>query len=315
MEILKDKYTWLALMVIVLGGGYLLQESSSSVHENAPEEMVQTEDANSGKRTPLRDLEIIEGRLSQDVLNDGENQNLWGLLNQYNKKPNEVIDRSNAKQMLPLGQTVISDLLKCLDVDFCGMEKDSEEDPYFDPTGTVAHRTIERSLELMIAATKVDPELQADLNVALLERVADIPSERIQSLVTELLPEGIALNSNGNSGDLNEKQDEIKKVEAALEKSTTGKARTSLLIKLSKDKKTDREELVSMLKKTFSEADVYTVVNVVENLKSMNLSEDELAKTTVYLCRFKIDEYEHNWKAVKKNVEKVFPEFTKVCNE
>lgn len=308
MEILKDKYTWIALVAIILGGGYLLQESSGQSESDSSEEIVQLEETSSAKRTPMRDLEIIEGRLSQEILADSENQNLWSALNQYNKKANEVINRSNAKQMLPMGQVVISDLLKCLDVDFCGMERDNEEDPYFDPTGTVAHKTIERTLELMIAATIVEPELKADLNLTLLERVADIPSERIQSLVTELLPDGVAL-------DVTEKKDEVKKIEAALEKTTTGKARTSLLQKLAKDKKTDRGELVSMLQKTFSESDVYTVVNVVENLKSLNLSEDELAKTTVYLCRFKIDEYEHNWKAVKKNVEKVFPEFSKVCNE
>ncbi len=309
MEILKDKYTWIALAVIFLGGGYLLQESSSITNEG----LTTNENGKAVKekvlsKSPERDLEIIEGRLSSGILKEGDNQNLWSALNQYGKKPNEVIDRSNAKEMLPFGQTVIGDLLKCLDVDFCGMEKDSEDDPYFDPTGTVAHKTIERSLELMIQASKLQPELKAELNIDLLGRVSEIPSERIQSLVTELLPDESVIATL-------DKQDEIKKVESALEKNTTGKARTSLLLKISKDKKVDREELVSMLKRTFTESDVYTVVNVLENLKGMNLSDDELAKTTVYLCRFKIDEYEHNWKAVKKNVEKVFPEFNKVCNE
>lgn len=310
MNFLKDKYTLIAILLVVLGGVYLLQDSSSSNLENTGSEVIANDSSNDLQKSPEKDLEILEGRLSQGVLEDAENQNLWGLMNQYNKKPNEVINRSNAKQMIPLGQTVISDLLKCIDVDFCGMERDSNEDPYFDPTGTVAHKTIERSLELMIAAKKLDPELSLEINADLLEKVADIPSERIQSLVAELLPEA-ELSANAS----NEKLDEIKKVESALLKNTTGQSRTTLLLKLAKDTKADRDELVSLLKKTFAESDAYTVVNVLENLKAMNLSEDELAKTTVYLCKFKIDEYEHNWKAIKKNVEKVFPEFSKVCNE
>ena len=310
MNFLKDKYTLLAILLVILGGVYLLQDSSSSGQENTGAEVITNDSSNDLQKSPEKDLEILEGRLSQGILEDAENQNLWGLLNQYNKKPNEVINRSNAKQMIPLGQTVISDLLKCIDVDFCGMERDSNEDPYFDPTGTVAHKTIERSLELMIAAKKLDPELSLEVNTDLLEKVADIPSERIQSLVAELLPEA-ELSANAS----NEKLDEIKKVESALLKNTSGQSRTTLLLKLAKDKKADRDELVSLLKKTFAESDAYTVVNVLENLKAMNLSEDELAKTTVYLCKFKIDEYEHNWKAIKKNVEKVFPEFSKVCNE
>lgn len=308
MEILKDKYTWLALVIMILGGGYLLQGSTSPKLEVTTSDSLAVVQTKAAKTSVVRDIQNLESLISENVFRDNDNRKLWDLLNQYNKKPNEVTNRSNAGQILPFSELVINDLLKCLDVDFCGMERDSEDDPYFDPTGTVAHKTIERSLQLMIAAVDISPDLRGKLNPALLERVAEIQSERIQSLVAELIPTEGAIN-------ISERQDEIKKIEAALEKNSQGKARASLLVAMSKDKKNNRDDLVSSLQKTFSEADTYTIVSVVENLKFMNLSLDELAKTTVYLCRLKIDDYEHNWKAVKSNVEKIFPDFNKVCNE
>lgn len=291
MNIFKDKLILLATAVVILGGVYALQEP-------APEEQT-TEVISEAEATVdpiLRDREIIESRLAQTTVSNP----VWGLINKFDQPVATVVNRSNAEEVIAVTQNVVQDLMKCIDVDFCGMEKDTTEDPYFDPTGTVAHKTIERSLDMLNEALKLDPTLKDQLNIDLLERVSEIPSEKIQGLVSDLVPDS---------------SDEVAKVQSSLARNTEGKSRTQLLLNMSKDKKLDRTELINLLQKTFSESDAYTVINVLESLPKLNLNEDELARTTVYLCRFKVDEYEHNWKAVKKNVEKVFADFSKVCNE
>lgn len=291
MNIFKDKIVLMATAVVILGGFYALQEPTAESKSEAV--VTETETMTD---PVLRDREILESRLSGESVKSS----VWSLVNQFDQPVNAVVNRSNAEDVVLTTQTIVQDLMKCLDVDFCGMEKDTSEDPYFDPTGTVAHKTIERSLNMLNEALKLDPTLKDQLNVDLLERVSEVPSEKIQSLVSDLVP--------SNS-------DEVAKVQSSLAKNTEGKSRTQLILNMSKDKKLDRSELVSLLQKTFSESDAYTVINVLESLPKYNLSEDELARTTIYLCRFKVDEYEHNWKAVKKNVEKVFSDFSKVCNE
>lgn len=307
MDWLKDKNAWIAIVMIVLGGAYLLKSPSTDLQPeevaSKNEEKIQSSSINS----PEKDRKILEAYLDKTALQHSEDKEIWSLLNQFNKKPQEVVNRSNAKQMIPFGLGVMGELLKCIDIDFCGMEKDSEDDPYFDPTGTTAHRTIERALELMITATKIQPDSAQNLDYELLEKVGDIPSERIQALVAELLP--VLPDESGNQ------KDEVKKIESALAKNTNGKSRIALLTKMAKNKNHDRQDFLNLLSNTFAEADAYTVVSVVENLKSLNLSPDELAKSTIYLCRFKVDDYEHNWRAVKRNVENVFPEFSKLCQE
>lgn len=291
MNILKDKVVLLAIVTVLLGGVYALQEpATEEVVDTVATEPAPTIDP------VLRDKEILEARLSETTVN----HSVWALINKFDQPATAVVTRSNANEVVEVAQDVVQDLMKCLDVDFCGMEKDSSEDPYFDPTGTVAHKTIERSLSLINEAIILDPALKENLNLDLLERISEIPSEKIQSLVSDLVPE---------------RSDEVAKVQSSLAKNTEGKSRTQLLLNMSKDKKLDRSEMVNLLQKTFSESDAYTVINVLESLPKFNLNEDELARTTVYLCRFKVDGYEHNWKAVKKNVEKVFADFSKICNE
>ncbi len=297
MNLLKDKSVLISAIVIAVAGYWLLNNQNDKVSSPNQNEYVQNTESKKDVATLKlsNDIEVVAKKINS-VLSKNE---LWNTLASYEIKAENFVSRSNAREVKEYSELLVMELFQCLDDNYCGMEKDSEDDPYFDPTGTTAHKLIERSLKFLNQALLVDANLKKDLDYDLLQKISEIPSEKIQSLVSQ--------NLEGS-------QDEVKKVQSSLMRNSSGKARVDALLSLKKSSPDQRMIFLEALKTTFSEGDAYTVVSVAENLDKFKLNDDELAGTIIYLCRFKNESFEHNWSAIKVNVEKIYPDFNKLCN-
>jgi hypothetical protein len=251
---------------------------------------------NSAEAILKNDLEKLEKNLKSEIVQDES----WKKINDYAIPPSQLVNSKNAKHLFKLSNNSIENLASCLRKDFCGMEKRNEHDAYFDDNKTPGHILLGRNLSIILSALKLYPELETDINWQMIRVLTENNNENIQVLAIELLD-----NLKSNEVDLFSVIDNFK-----------GNAKARALADLkTKDSSSERQMLINSLEKSFASDDPNTVISVVEQLKKMRLSKDEMEKVSRNLCHYKekgVDD--PNWKMIKYDMGQVRIDLDKVCS-
>ncbi len=256
----------------------------------------------SGAEILANDQQKLERNLKPETLTDKN----WPQVNDYALSAKNLVNKNNAKELFELTQRSAKDLTACLKKDFCGMEKRSDADAYFDDKKTPGHILLGRNLEIMIEALGQNNDLKKDLDWELLRELTDSENEKIQVLALEIIRD----YDQGNS-DTDKLLDIAEKFQ--------GNAKADALEKIAakkdfKNSLNDRILLVNALEKSFASDDPNTVISVVEKMSKMQLSKDELAKVSRNLCHFKENGTDDpNWKMIKYDMRKM-ADLDKICN-
>ncbi|MDO9181530.1 MAG: hypothetical protein Q7U04_03935, partial [Bacteriovorax sp.] len=114
--------------------------------------------------------------------------------------------------------------------------------------------------------------------------------------------------------DYNENPKDIDELLSLID-SFNGMAKANALVKFSLTcSSANRVLLVNTLEKTFSSDDPNTVINVIEKLSSMNLSNEEYEKIFRSLCHFgENGQDDPNWKMIKYDLTKININIDKIC--
>ena len=126
-------------------------------------------------------------------------------------------------------------------------------------------------------------------------------NEDVQVLAIEILKK----NQNENSNSL-----------MSIIENYSGNAKANALVEFSKNKMLDdRLVLIDGLEKTFAFNDINTVLSVIEKLDEMNLSKEDLIRTSKNLCHFKSNSKNiHNWKMINYDLGKLSIDLENICS-
>jgi DNA-binding XRE family transcriptional regulator len=245
-----------------------------------------------------KDQERLERNLKPETLRDEH----WAQVNDYAVDVKKLLNKNNANHFFKLSNGSIASLASCLKKDFCGMEKRSEKDAYFDKNKTPGHILLARNLSIMLESLRLNPELQKEIDWDLIEELTDNSNETIQVLAVALIKDYSQIDADPEN--LYKVVDRYK-----------GNAKADALSELSNNNSaSERLMLVSSLEKAFAVDDPNTVISVVEKLKKMNLSQAEMAKVSRNLCHYKENGSDDpNWKMIKYDMGKVRIDLEKIC--
>lgn len=245
-----------------------------------------------------RDQEALKKNFKPEILKSKN----WDEVNNYALSAKSLVQASNSSEWFKFSQSSAKDLAACLKKDFCKMERRNDNDSYFDETKTPAHILAGRNLEIMLASLKLNPGLKKNIDGELIRELTESQNEKIQVLALEIYQDFL-------SGET--------KVNQLLEiaENYQGNAKARALEKISSQTTpADRIQLLNALEKSFAIDDPNTVISIVEKMKKMNLSQDEIVKVSMNLCRFKDNGSDDpNWKMIKydmknlSNLEKICP--------
>ncbi|RPJ70674.1 MAG: hypothetical protein EHM20_15270 [Alphaproteobacteria bacterium] len=297
----------IVVFILIFGSALVWWKSQQSTTLFSPEKMVESRNSSgstrSGSEILANDQAKLEGNLSPSILSDKN----WKAVNDYALNVKTLVSKDNAKELFELTQGSVKDLASCLKKDFCGMEKRSDADAYFDDKKTPGHILLGRNLEIMVAALERNKDLKAKLDWELVRELTDSENEKIQVLALDIIKNYDPENSN---------TDKLLEIADKFE----GNAKANALEKIADKEKiknslNDRILLVNALEKSFAQDDPHTVISIVEKMGKMNLSEDEILKVSRNLCHFKEDhgEDDPNWKMIKYNMKKI-TDLNKICN-
>ncbi|MBC7539183.1 MAG: hypothetical protein H7281_10205 [Bacteriovorax sp.] len=244
------------------------------------------------------DLAKLERNLKIETVQDRN----WVSVNNYSISVKDLVNPKNSKHLFNLTNGSIANLANCLKKDFCGMERRSESDAYFDENKTPGHILLGRSLNIMLEGLRINPDLKSQIDWDLMNELTYSSNEIIQVLALELIKEYDT--SDNDTDHLLKIVDNFK-----------GNAKAQALAKLStKDSSSDRIIFVNSLEKTFAGDDPNTVISVVESLKKMNLSNEEMARVSKNLCHYKENGTDDpNWRMIKYNMGKVSIDLDNIC--
>ena len=243
---------------------------------------------------------ILEKNLNQEIIEDS----LWSKINDYSIKTNEFVTIDNFAHLFKLSYESVKKLNICLKKNYCGMDKRNAADSYFDENKTPGHILLGRNLEILILTLRFDGDLSSKIDWKLIEDLAENSNEKIQGLAFELL------------NNFNKKEYKNADQSSLIIESFKGEAKADALVELSKNNSNeDHLSLKEMLEKTFEMNDPHTVISVVEKIKDMRLSKNELIKTAKSLCHFKeFGEDDPNWKMIKYNLKKININLELICS-
>lgn len=250
----------------------------------------------------MNDQQKLENNFSSETLTNKH----WQEVNDYTLSANKLVNKNNAKDLFKLTQGNVKDLAVCLKKDFCGMERRNDEDAYFDDTKTPGHILQGRNLEIMIEAIRLDPNLKKELDWELIKGLGESENEKIQILAFEIIYE----HDESNSA-----TDKLLEIAGRYK----GEAKATVLEKIGsketlKDSLSERLILMNALEKSFTEDDPNTVISIVEKIKKMHLSRQEVEKVSRNICHFKENGVDDpNWKMIKYEMRGI-ADLDKICN-
>ena len=291
---MKNKKIIFLLMTILCSAGLLWKSQSRTIHINNLAATTTT-----SQSILKKDREALERNLKRETLQD-EN---WAQINDYSIDAVKLVNKNNSVHFFKLSNGSIVSLASCLKKDFCGMERRSESDAYFDKNKTPGHILLARNLSIMLEGLRLNPELQKEIDWDLIGELTDNSNETIQVLAVTLLKDYSQIDSDPES--LYKLVDRYK-----------GNAKANALTELSNTNSTsERLLLVNSLEKAFAVDDPNTVISVVEKLKKMNLSQAEMAKVSRNLCHYKENGSDDpNWKMIKYDMGKFRIDLEKICS-
>lgn len=247
------------------------------------------------------DYEKIARNLKPENIEGDE----WKQINTYSLTPEKIVTKDSAAAYFKTAQSNIPDIYSCLKKDFCGMTTRNENDAYFDDQATPAHILINRNLKIMKESLRKDIALKSQVDWELLQDLASSGNELLSVEALDIIRE---FDSESVKTD-----DLIK-----LTSDYKGTAKADALVRIAKKNGTSDKLLVSReIQNVFADtnSDNDTVISVLEQMKSMNFSQDALSRILRNLCRYKEDPAEErNWLMIKSQAKKVYPDFEKLCN-
>ncbi len=282
--------------MLVMASAFLLLKSQNNTHSLSG---VYASALNANEGILANDRLVLERNLRTRVLHDPN----WIKVNDFSIGIQELVDSENAKDMFKISNDSLDDLESCLKKDFCGMERRSEDDSYFDDGKTPGHILLGRNLEILLQSLKFNPELSNRLDWDLIRELTESANEKVQVLALKLLKDYKTNES-----------DTARLLKIA--ENFKGKAKADALIFLSdRNANADREMILNSLEKSFANDDPNTAISVVEKLGKMNLLKSELERIAKYLCHYKEKGAdEHNWKMIDYQMGKLDVDLDNICN-
>jgi hypothetical protein len=297
---MKIKKSTLFIIVFLCSAGIFLKSPTSTIFKNVENNNTKNSSLSSTNTENIlkNDLAKLVRNLKIETVQDRN----WVNVNDYSINVKELVNPKNSKHLFNLTNGSIANLANCLKKDFCGMERRSESDAYFDENKTPGHILLGRSLNIMLESLRINPGLQSKIDWDLINEFTFSSNERIQVLAVELIKEYDT--SENDTDNLFKIVDNFK-----------GNAKADALAKLSvKDSSSERIIFVNSLEKAFAGDDPNTVISVVENLKKMNLSKEEMARVSKNLCHYKENGTDDpNWKMIKYDMGKVSIDLENIC--
>lgn len=231
-----------------------------------------------------RDQKKLESHLKPETLTNKQ----WPQVNDYSLSAQKLVNRKNSRELFILNHTSAKDLVACLKKNFCGMEKRSDDDAYFDEAKTPGHILLGRNLDIMLESLRINPDLQTEIDWDLLRELTESENEKIQVIALTIIKAYDA--SYEDIVKLLKITDHFK-----------GEAKASALEQIaSRDSSVERIQLMNAVEKSFALDDPHTVISVVEKMEKMGLSKEEIAKVSRNLCRFRESGTDDpNWKMIK----------------
>lgn len=288
-------------LVIVLGLIGVWWLTSHSAPKQGAVENLESTTVPSPEEILANDYEKIAINLKPENISGDE----WKQINTYSLKPEKLVTKESAAVYFKTAQANIPDIYSCLKKDFCGMTTRNDNDAYFDDQATPAHILINRNLKIMKESLRKDIALKSQIDWDVLNDLASTGNELLAVEALDIIRE---FDSESVKTD-----DLIK-----LTSDYKGTAKADALARIAKKNGTSDKLLVSReVQNVFADenSDNDTVISVLEQLKNMNFSQDELPRILRNLCRYKDNEAEErNWLMVKSQAKKIYPEFEKLCN-
>ena len=243
------------------------------------------------------DLAKIEAHVAPKIVKSA----IWQDVLKYEIPAQSLVNAQNSKNIFHVSNSAIEGIHSCLIKDYCGMQTRGDFDPYFDENNTPSHFLLERNLKLMKEALGHDSSLVSEVDWELIRILSESTSERISSAAMELL-----VNNQAVTDDKEESLIRISKYH-------TGEAKAKSLLLISKNAtKRAKVLLANEIEETFEMADANTVISILENLKTMDLSTDQLARIIPKLCRFKDS---NNWPMITYETKKINYNLQKDCEK
>lgn len=232
----------------------------------------------------IRDQAKLESHFKPEILSNKQ----WPQVNDYSLSAQNLVNQKNSRELFILNHSSAKDLAACLKKNFCGMEKRSDDDAYFDEAKTPGHILLGRNLDIMLEALRINPDLQTEIDWDLIRELTESENEKIQVIALTIIKDYDA--SNEDIAKLLKIADHFK-----------GEAKASALEQIaSRDSSIERMQLMNAVEKSFALDDPHTVISIVEKMEKMSLSKEEIAKVSRNLCRFKESGADDpNWKMIK----------------
>ncbi len=284
-------YLLAAISCILLWGKFQIADK---IHSGAYADSVKSTNA-----ILSNDRKRLEKNLKKEILQD-EN---WVKVNDYSIEVKNLVTKKNAKELFKLSNESIEELASCLKKNFCGMERRSDDDSYFDDSRTPGHILLSRNLEIMYESLKINPGLKNEVDWDLVRELTDSANEKVQVIAMDLLK---SFNTKDNG---TEKL--IKIVD-----NYRGNAKADALVELSsRASEEDHSLLLTAIEKSFADDDPNTAISVVEKLGKMHLSKNEIERVSKNLCHYKENGAdEPNWKMINYEIGKLEVDLDKICN-
>ncbi len=253
--------------------------------------------------TPEEILASDYERIAKNLKPENTAGDEWKQINTYSLTPEKIVTKDSAGAYFKTAQANIPDIYSCLKKDFCGMTTRNDDDAYFDDQATPAHILINRNLKIMKESLRKDINLKSQVNWDLLQDLASSGNELLAVEALDIIRE---FDSESM------KTDDLLKLSGDYK----GTAKADALVRIAASKGTKDKLLVaSEIEEVFASGDNDTVISVLEQVKHMNFSQNELSRILRNLCRYKDNpEEERNWLMIKSQAMKLYSDFEKICN-
>ncbi|WP_127716977.1 hypothetical protein [Halobacteriovorax sp. HLS] len=205
--------------------------------------------------------------LAKQIEKSISNSEYFNSLNDYRKKPEEIIKSFSATELKNYLINLSSELNNCLKKDFCDTKPDA--DGYFDENQTPAHKLLGRSLLIL---NKSNDDLQED--IPFLDFLS-YNNEDILVNTSELF-----LKSSPTQDEFD---DFLKKTRGLQGGSKSIVYKTLLMNKNDPNRSYIIEEFTNQIK----DSEPNTIISFFQSIKGLNLSEEELEKLASASCQLK----------------------------
>lgn len=234
-------------------------------------------------------------KLAQNLRVDDDETYRLKELNNYRTPLNDIITRVEPFGYSQFLQETMKKILNCLPSDFCGMEKDEEDSPYFDESNTTAHKTLVRALTALELLSDRQAGIFEKIDIVVLERLLENNNSTVQQKAMALIKKSVT-------------SDDAFELFMSNERHFSGEAKAIFYQELSGvvDKTQKLNQFEHSLSRTLEMADPDTAISVAERLGDLPIERDRLTQITQGLCRFREDaSQKHNWLAVRYEIEKM----------